>query len=296
MYHITKHINVCICFFIGIISRFDQKTSDASSSVALLKRLHNLARFQISILKHALKLPAVHCVVYSTCSIHTEENEAVIEEVARQVSSKFCVKKIFPEWNHRGCGNSQFADLCLRMTPEQDLSHGFFIACFQRCEFEKAENAGDREESGYPQNESLKQVRKRKPYKLIKQYKIDSRNLTSESHSDNHSSHSPTTFESLKNNQKKSKIKKRKQSSTNEETTSLKKANRLKIVSDAKCEIVSPKRKLKCSTVQRCERGVSIREMNKVDTEVYHMDTGASLTIKKKRKEKKQIVREKRNC
>nr|KAG5710079.1 hypothetical protein BaRGS_030155 [Batillaria attramentaria] len=74
----------------GIISRMDHVANNKKSSfTSSSQRLQNLARFQISILKHALQFPAAQRVVYSTCSVHEEENEAVVSEVAAQVHGKF---------------------------------------------------------------------------------------------------------------------------------------------------------------------------------------------------------------
>ena len=54
-------------------------------------RLEKLRAFQIAALRKAMSFPAVKYVVYSTCSIHEEENESVIAEVlsssSRQVAA-----------------------------------------------------------------------------------------------------------------------------------------------------------------------------------------------------------------
>lgn len=63
----------------GIVSRLDEMTNDqASVSQHRLQQLHKL---QAQILRHALSFPGVKKVVYSTCSVHEEENEQVCEEI-----------------------------------------------------------------------------------------------------------------------------------------------------------------------------------------------------------------------
>lgn len=47
-------------------------------------RLQALSAFQQRCLSHALTFPQVQRVVYSTCSIHTEENEQVVAACLQQ--------------------------------------------------------------------------------------------------------------------------------------------------------------------------------------------------------------------
>lgn len=96
------------------------------------ERLLQLAKFQISILKHALTFPHVKKVVYSTCSVHEEENEMVVEEVYKQVSEIFDIENIMPEWKHRGKIKYTHGRQCLRMSYEECLTNGFFVASFVR--------------------------------------------------------------------------------------------------------------------------------------------------------------------
>uniref|UniRef100_A0A2C9JKG6 SAM-dependent MTase RsmB/NOP-type domain-containing protein n=1 Tax=Biomphalaria glabrata TaxID=6526 RepID=A0A2C9JKG6_BIOGL len=96
-------------------------------------RLETLSRFQITILKHALKFPNAKRIVYSTCSIHKEENEQVVEQVMSHVSHHFKFKKVFPELkNCRGLDGFPHSKYFLRLSTENDLTQGFFVACFQR--------------------------------------------------------------------------------------------------------------------------------------------------------------------
>ncbi|KAK7093285.1 28S rRNA (cytosine-C(5))-methyltransferase-like [Littorina saxatilis] len=134
------------CSGSGMMSRMDHVHKDSNDDAASL-RLLKLQRFQISILKHALRFPAAQRVVYSTCSIHEQENEQVVNEVAEQVKENFQVKKIFPELSHRGKGSDDISKCCLRMSPKKDLTNGFFVACFERVDGE-VEGARDSDTSG----------------------------------------------------------------------------------------------------------------------------------------------------
>lgn len=86
------------------------------------------------ILKHALNLPNVKRLVYSTCSVHEEENEGVISDVLSDpvISEYYCLIEPLSSWKHRGIGNYSFSKLCLRADSETDLTNGFFVALFER--------------------------------------------------------------------------------------------------------------------------------------------------------------------
>lgn len=56
------------------------------------ERLQALAGFQRKVLSHALSFPALQRLVYSTCSLHREENEDVVGAVLQEWGSAFrCV-------------------------------------------------------------------------------------------------------------------------------------------------------------------------------------------------------------
>ncbi|VDQ02034.1 unnamed protein product [Trichobilharzia regenti] len=123
-----------------------------------LKRLSNL---QALLLKHALNFPNVQRVVYSTCSIHPEENEAVVRENADRVSDKFHLETIWPNtssnvssdsvtttattspaWKRRGLSDEKYqCESCIR-SSEEDLTTGFFVALFVRRKADKSLKKG----------------------------------------------------------------------------------------------------------------------------------------------------------
>ena len=62
-----------------------------------------LCILQKKALQHALKLPKLQRLVYSTCSIHDEENELVVKAVLDQAHELgFELVDPFPSWKRRG--------------------------------------------------------------------------------------------------------------------------------------------------------------------------------------------------
>ncbi|KAI7891508.1 S-adenosyl-L-methionine-dependent methyltransferase [Mucor mucedo] len=134
------------CSGSGIISRLDhlvddddeaEKDGKDADGKTQEERLQNLADFQISIIQHALKFPSAKRVVYSTCSIHPEENEHVVRTILkRNLDFELAPRDtVLPTWERRGIpeeinGDKDLANRLVRTVPAEDLTNGFFVACF----------------------------------------------------------------------------------------------------------------------------------------------------------------------
>ncbi|NXE29153.1 NSUN5 methyltransferase, partial [Ardeotis kori] len=140
------------CSGSGMVNRVPGEEAGPSA-----ERLQALAAFQHKVLSHALSFPALRRLVYSTCSLHREENEDVVQAVLQERGLAFgCVGRgaaaqrwvlraavltpvprcrlvnAFPSWPCRGLAAFPGAQSCLRASPAETLTHGFFVAVLER--------------------------------------------------------------------------------------------------------------------------------------------------------------------
>lgn len=136
---VIDELDCCLCL-VGIVNRTPAFGSEPGASAG---RLKSLSSFQAMILKHALSFPKAKRVVYSTCSIHKEENELVILEILTKYKDTFALTHILPLMNCRG-DPEIFADAvkCVSMNPEGSLTNGFFISCFERINLNSEYSSG----------------------------------------------------------------------------------------------------------------------------------------------------------
>ncbi|XP_074888471.1 28S rRNA (cytosine-C(5))-methyltransferase [Buteo buteo] len=115
------------CSGSGMVNRVPREEAAPSA-----ERLQALAGFQRKVLSHALSFPALQRLVYSTCSLHREENEDVVQAVLQEWGSAFRLVNAFPSWPCRGLAAFSGAESCLRASPADTLTHGFFVAVLER--------------------------------------------------------------------------------------------------------------------------------------------------------------------
>lgn len=101
------------------------------------ERIDKLAAFQKSAVRHAFGFPEVERISYSTCSVHTKENEEVVRDVMDAAKRHgFRLAHALPKWHRRGIpidGLSHAEAKCLiRADPIDDDMEGFFVAIFER--------------------------------------------------------------------------------------------------------------------------------------------------------------------
>ncbi|XP_071840892.1 uncharacterized protein [Apostichopus japonicus] len=145
------------CSGSGIVSRKDHLTGETTSRT----RLKLLRGLQLRILNHAMSFPAVERVIYSTCSVHREENEEVVWRIL-EANPEFDLETVLPSWHHRPTKASsrdeegedqneeeyyetdvnyshlrekldeEITRKCLRASFNEDKTNGFFVALFKK--------------------------------------------------------------------------------------------------------------------------------------------------------------------
>lgn len=124
------------CSGSGIFTALDRQ-SESTDDAEAASRMEHLSNFQVTALKHAMTFPSVQQIVYSTCSIHAQENEQVVEQAVKQnpddwmIVAPHCLAK----WKRRGVateGLSEQETDCMIRVDKEDDTNGFFVCCLQR--------------------------------------------------------------------------------------------------------------------------------------------------------------------
>lgn len=118
----------------------DGKKKTAKSAAPSTSRVEKLAQVQRKLLTHALlSFPSCRRIVYSTCSVHEEENEGVVRAVLsdeRIASKGWTLTNIMPrKWATRGwvkADDTLPLDFTIRCDPAVDHTNGFYVARFDR--------------------------------------------------------------------------------------------------------------------------------------------------------------------
>ncbi|KAK5990199.1 25S rRNA (cytosine-C(5))-methyltransferase rcm1 [Cladobotryum mycophilum] len=154
----------------NIIRDDDGNETVVKSEKDLEARLEALSSFQLTLLLHAFKFPRAKKITYSTCSIHSQENEHVVVKALQSDIAKAKGWRILKrqdqvsgmrDWPVRGLveatqGDAEVAEGCIRSYKGDGRGvMGFFVAGFVRDKVDGGdeENAAGGDEGPYLQDD-----------------------------------------------------------------------------------------------------------------------------------------------
>ncbi|XP_054637629.1 probable 28S rRNA (cytosine-C(5))-methyltransferase isoform X2 [Dunckerocampus dactyliophorus] len=116
------------CSGSGMVCLQDCDSSPSADPHKDAARLSSLASFQLRCLNHGLSFPRLKRLVYSTCSVHCQENEEVVA-ACLQKNPAFRLVPLLSQWPERGL---QPLTQCLRASITKTRTHGFFVAMLEK--------------------------------------------------------------------------------------------------------------------------------------------------------------------
>ena len=125
------------CSGSGMFHTTDNNNNNDHDTKTYMQRIHTLSNFQVTALRHAMSFPNVTTLIYSTCSIHEEENEHVVRQALEYYSTEWtlCAPLALQGWTRRGHlvdGLTIEQTNCMIRAQVEDDTNGFFVAYFER--------------------------------------------------------------------------------------------------------------------------------------------------------------------
>ena len=94
--------------------------------------MRRLSCYQSILLRKAFSFPSVKRLVYTTGSVHAQENEEVVQSVLKEVSTHFKLVDALPSSEQRGLDGYKCGPMCVRFAPTTTMTAHLFVACFER--------------------------------------------------------------------------------------------------------------------------------------------------------------------